>query len=83
MLSIMSTQHRFLNHVGWDGKLDGKDNSLRAARNADGQCIEYKESTYSHFGRVGDYVEEGPNQRLSPGDDLERSLALKIYGTSR
>ena len=83
MLSIMSTSHRFLNHEGWDGKLDGKDNSLRAARNADGLCIEYKETTYSHFGRVGQYVEEGPMQRLDPGEDLDRSLALKIYGSSR
>ena len=52
---------RFLNHNNWNGILDGKDKDLRAKRNDDGICIEYEESLYKHFKRVGIYFDDGPD----------------------
>ena len=75
--------HRFLNHRSWNGVLDGKDLNLRAKRNEDGLCIEYKETLYQHFGRVGQYFDPGPKQVIDPPNDLDLTLALDLYGLSR
>ena len=72
-----------MNHKGWDGIQDGTDNTARAASTPFGVCIEYSESTYRHFGRVGAYFEDGPGALINPGEDLERDLALQLYAYSR
>ena len=44
-----SVHHRFLDHDrGTNPPLDGKDETLRAAKTKDGYCIEYRESALEH-----------------------------------
>ena len=51
------SEHRFLSHnrksLGVGAVLDGKNNELRAATDADGYCIEYRETKQQHVQRIG------------------------------
>ena len=70
---------RFLDHTrGPDAPLDGKNITLRAKVDADGYCIEYRESLRQHFMRIGNFLNNKP-MPIS-GFQMGKDRALAIYG---
>ena len=61
----------------------GKDIGARAKRDKNGDCIEYKESLYKHFMRLGKLFAPGPDQKVNPPVDLNIYLAVELYGLSK
>lgn len=58
--------------------LTGKDDTLRAPKTAAGFCIQFRESLYEHFNRLGRLFERDPP--LLSNMEIGMSRGLKMYG---
>lgn len=58
--------------------LTGKDDTLRAAKTNSGFCIQYRETLYEHFNRLGRLFEAEPPVLTNMQVGMERGL--KMYG---
>ena len=75
-------QHRFLDHTRpIDAPFDGKNLTLRANVTPDGYCVEYRESLWQHFLRVGAWLNAKPMKIT--GWQMGKDRGLKLYGLSR
>lgn len=59
-------------------KLTGTDNTLRAGKTSSGFCIEYRESLFEHFDRIGRLFEKEPP--LLSNLDIGMDRGMKMYG---
>ena len=72
---------RFLEHSRSPSAVQNGDKSLRADVTKDGYCIEYRESLFDHYWRLGKWM----NQKPYPIKPLDYGveLALELYGLGK
>ena len=78
---VVSNEHRFLDHDRpLDAPQDGRNTTLRAAETPQGYCIEYRESLYGHFQRLGLLLDNKREPRLISDLEFGMTRGLKMYG---